>query len=195
LTRNIKDILKLKENFLKLSDKKIKSIKKTINDTNKPKPHINITTKGSLHKQVIISMSIDNIKKFIESSSNNVANINRTLKSIKSDTFVDFICSNYWSLIITTNKMSSLSDMNMIENYIRNVHTIDASNVQTIQLLQLKSYLKILGILYIMEDTNIAIKSGVVESIIKSTHVFKNIYITFQYCVIKVSLKSDMAII
>jgi len=140
-------------------------------------------------------MSIDNIKKFIESSSNNVANINRTLKSIKSDTFVDFICSNHWSLIITTNKMSSLSDMNMIENYIKNVHTIDASNVQTIQLLQLKSYLKILGILYIMEDTNIAIKSGVVESIIKSTHVFKNIYITFQYYVIKVSLKSDMAII
>ena len=42
---NIKDILKLKENFLKLSDKKIESIKKTTNDTNKPKLHINMTTK------------------------------------------------------------------------------------------------------------------------------------------------------
>ena len=135
MARNIKGILKLIENFLKLSDKKIKSIKKTVNDTNKPKLHINMTTKDSLHKQVIISISIDNIKNFIEFSSNYVANINRTLKSIKSDTFVDFICSDYWSFIITTNKMSSLSDMNMVENYIKNVHTIDASNVQTIQLL------------------------------------------------------------
>jgi len=91
LARNIKDILKLIENFLKLSDKKIKSIKKTVNDTNKPKLHINMTTKDFLHKQVIISISIDNIKNFIEFSSNYVANINRTLKSIKSDTFVDFI--------------------------------------------------------------------------------------------------------
>jgi len=95
LARNIKDIFQLKENILKLSDKKIKSIKKTINDTNKPKPHINMTTKGSLHKQVIIPISINNIKKFIESYSNHVANINRTLKSIKLDNFVDLICSDH----------------------------------------------------------------------------------------------------
>ena len=138
-----------------------------------------MTTKDSLHKQVIISISIDNIKNFIEFSSNYVANINRILKSIKSDTFVDFICSDYQSLIITTNKISSLLDMNMVENYIKNVHTIDASNAQTIQLLQLKSYLKILEILYIMENANTAINLGVVKSIIKFTHVFKNIYITF----------------
>jgi len=114
---------------------------------------------------------------------------------IKSDTFVDFIFSDYWSLIITTNKMSSLSDMNIVENYIKNVHTIDVSNVQTTQLPQLKSYLKILRILYIMKDTGTAINSGVVKSIIKSTHVFKNIHITFWPCVIKVSLKLDMTIV
>lgn len=56
-------------------------------------------------------------------------------------------------------------------------------------------YLKILEILYIMEDTDIAINSGVVELIIKSTHVFKNIHIASQPYVIKVFPKSDIAIV
>ena len=46
-----------------------------------------------------------------------------------------------------------------------------------------------------MEDTDTTINSEVVELIIKSTHVFKNIHITFWLCVIKVSLKSDIAIV
>ena len=192
LVGNVKDILKFKENFLKLSNKKIKSIKKMINDTNKSKPHINMTTKSLSYKQVIISMSTDNIKKFMEFSSNYVANINRTLKNIKSDTFVNFICSDHWGLIITTNKMSFLLDMNIVENYIKNVHTVDASNVQTAWLPQLKSYLKILGTSYIIEGTDTAINSGVVKLIIKSTHIFKNIHIAH---VIKVLPKSDIAII
>jgi len=45
---NIRDILKLKENFSKLSDKKIKKIHKTVNNSNMAKPKINMTTKGPL---------------------------------------------------------------------------------------------------------------------------------------------------
>ena len=93
-----------------------------------------MTMKGPSHKQVIVSMSTDNIKKFIESSSDYITHINRILKSIKSDTFVNFICTDHQGLIITTNKVFSLSDMNIVENYIKNVHTVDASNVQTAQL-------------------------------------------------------------
>ena len=39
------------------------------------------------------------------------------------------------------------------------------------------------------------INSSVVESIIKSTHIFDNIYIVSKPCVIKVLPKSDVAII
>ena len=43
--------LKIKEAFPKLSNKKIDTIQKVINeDKSKPKPRINMTTKGSLHK-------------------------------------------------------------------------------------------------------------------------------------------------
>ena len=71
----------------------------------------------------------------MESSSDHITNINRILKSIKLDIFVDFIYSDHQGLIVTTNKVSSLSDMNTVENYIKNIHTIDTSNVQTAQLL------------------------------------------------------------
>ena len=45
LAESVKDILKLREKFLKLSDKKIENIKNTINGSNKPKPHINMIMK------------------------------------------------------------------------------------------------------------------------------------------------------
>ena len=60
---------------------------------------------------------------------------------------------------------------------------------------QLKSYLNILGILYLIEDTNIPINSDVVKKIIKPTHIFNDVVLAFKLRVIKASPKSDMAII
>ena len=51
LSANIRDILKLKENFPKLSDKKIKKIYKMVNNSNMAKPKINMTTKGPLQSR------------------------------------------------------------------------------------------------------------------------------------------------
>jgi len=56
LSGNTKKILKLKNNFPNLSSKKIKDIYRTINDTDKTKPHINMTTKDSSCKQIIVSI-------------------------------------------------------------------------------------------------------------------------------------------
>ena len=47
LFRNIKDVLKIKDRFPNLSNKKIENIHKTINDTGKLKPHINMTVTNS----------------------------------------------------------------------------------------------------------------------------------------------------
>ena len=71
------------------------------------------------------------MKSTLCNSDRRVHHVNRALKSIKSDTFVDFIYKNYQGLIITTNKMFSLSDINIVENYIKNVYTIYTSNIQT----------------------------------------------------------------
>ena len=45
------DTLKIKKMFLHLQNKKIDQVQKIINGSdNKPKPHINITTKGPFQK-------------------------------------------------------------------------------------------------------------------------------------------------
>jgi len=69
------------------------------------------------------------------------------------------------------------------------------TNIQEAQLPQLKSYLKILGIPYTREDTNMSINSEVMELIIKSTHIFDNINVASKLHIVKVSPKSDMTII
>ena len=194
--RNITNILKIKKNFSKLSIKQIEELNKSIfNNGGKLKPKINMTTKGSSHKQVIVPMGSKNSKKFISSPGNHVANLNHTLKNIKSETIVDFIHVNYRDLIITSNKIASLLDISVINRYIKSCNNIDTNDIQDTYLSQSKSYLKILGIPYLIEDTNTSIDLGVIESIIRSTHIFDNIKITLKSQVVKVSPKLDMAIV
>ena len=78
-------------NFLNLFAKKIEEVYKVFNNTKKKKPKLNITNKGSLKKQVIIPMSSTNSEKFIAILNKYIANINSTLKNIKSDIVADFI--------------------------------------------------------------------------------------------------------
>ena len=78
-------------NFLNLIAKKIEEVYKVFNNTKKKKPKLNITNKGSLKKQVIIPMSSTNSEKFIAILNKYIANINSTLKNIKSDIVADFI--------------------------------------------------------------------------------------------------------
>ncbi len=177
LTKNIKDILKLKENFPKLLTQKIKNIYKTIYDSDKLKPKINMTTTEPSCKHIIISINNENIKKFITSPSKHIANLNQALKGIKTDIFIDFIYNNHQSIIVIANKVASPSDLSVVENYIKNIHTIDTNNIQSTCLLQSKLYLKILGILYIFKGTNTPIDTKVMETIIKSTYIFNNTHI------------------
>ena len=128
-------------------------------------------------------------------SNKHICNLNRTLKDIKSDILVDFIQFDYYSLIIITNKVVVSSDLNVIENYIKNLNTVNPNNIQTTCLPQSKLYLKILGIFYLIEGINISINSSIVEFIIKSIHIFDNIHISLRLCIIKISPKSDIFII
>ena len=69
------------------------------------------------------------------------------------------------------------------------------NNVEVLCLFQLKSYLKIIGISYLLENTNTSIIANMVELIIKNNYIFNNITIIFRLKVIKISLKLDMTII
>jgi len=83
------------------------------------------------------------------------------------------------------------SDLQTIKNYIKNINNINSNNISTPQLPQSKSYLKIIGIPYLIENINIPINFSVVKAILKNN----NIFLASKSWVIKASPKSDMVII
>jgi len=155
-----------------------------------------MTTKGPSRKQVIFPMSNNNMVKFMKNSSVHVASINRILKNTKSEVSVDFIRADLVGITIITNKVLQASDLITIENYVKNLESIDSSQIDMPCLPQLKSYLKIIGIPY-FPNRNLQdrLNSSNIENIIKQNHIFNNVTLASKPRVIKVSPKSDMAIV
>jgi len=54
---NIKEIVKIKENFPNLSTKKIEKVYKVINKTRKERPKINMNSKGPSQRQVLVHIN------------------------------------------------------------------------------------------------------------------------------------------
>ena len=107
-------MLKIKESFPALNANQIEQVNNIVKDNPKPKPHIQMTTKGPSRKQIIISMSNNNNNSFIKNSAFHVANINRLFRNAKLDIVVDFIRSGPISIVIVTNKVASMSDLQII---------------------------------------------------------------------------------
>ena len=122
-------------------------------------------------------------------------NINCAFKGIKSNIIADFIRVEDKEIMITTNNVVSPSDLQEIKKCIKNSFSTEADQIFSLRLLQSKLYLKIVGIPFISERSNIRISSDKVESILKANHVFNNIILMSKPRIIKVSPKSDMAII
>jgi len=152
-------------------------------------------TKGFLCKQIIIPMSSNNAERVMAWSNVHVININRFLKGIKLEVVVDFIRSDNKGIIITTNQVVVISDLNIVKEYMKNLNDVDSSNIMSPRLPQSKSYLKILGILYFVENTNIFLTSDIIERIIETSYIFNNIVLAFWPYVIKTSPKSDIVVI
>jgi len=126
---NTREVLKIKEAFSNLQEK-IEKIQKIINRGSKPKLRLNMTTKRPSCKQVVVLINSDNIVKFMSNSSNHITNINRLLKNIKSNCKADYIWSKKSSIIIVTDKVASVLDLQTIERYVKNSNQIDVENVK-----------------------------------------------------------------
>ena len=155
-----------------------------------------MTTKGLSRKYIIIPMSSENTSAFIKNSSLNVTNINRELHSTKSDILVDYIRSDNCGITIVTNKVAQQSDLSIINHYVKNDNSINAMQVKDSRLPKSKSYLKIIRIpFYLHLNSQERLLSSDVETILKQNHIFNNISLASKPRVIKVSPKSDMAIV
>ena len=192
---NISDILKLKDNFSNLSAKKIKEIQRIINDKDKVRSQLNMTTKGLSKKQIIVPMSKVNINNILILVNEHAANINRALKNVKSNILVNFIYLDKLGITITSNLVVSQLDLLVIERYMKSINNVSSDNVQIPQLPQLKLCLKIISILFFIEDTNTPIMLDNIKAIIKASHIFNDLTLTSKSRVIKAFPKSNMTVI
>ena len=194
-TNMARETLKIKKAFPSLQNKKIEQIQKIISRVPNPKPCINMTTKRPSCKQIIIPMCLDNANNLVKKSSIYVANINRALKNIKLDVMADFIWVENKGIIIFTNKITNPLDLQTTKNYVKSTCFIETDQIESLRLSQLKSYLKLIGIPYLSEKTNSHITSDEVDNILKNTHIFNDVVLALKPRVIKISPKSNMAII
>ena len=97
--------------------------------------------------------------------------------------------------MITTNKVIFKLDLNIIKKYLKNVNVIDSNDIMAPRLSQSKSYLKILKIPYLIENTNVSISSGITKKVLQSTHIFNNVVLTSKLRIIKVFHKLDIVVI
>jgi len=91
-------------------------------------------------------MSSKNNSNFMKNSATHVVNINRLLKNTKSEILVDYIQSDPLGISVVTNKVSQQSDLQIIDQYVKNSSDINAFQVDELCLPQSKSYFKIIGI-------------------------------------------------
>ena len=123
---NILDILKLKNNFPNLLAKKIKEIQRIINNKNKMRPQLNMTTKGPSKKQVIVPMSKVNINNILTLANKHVTNINRALKNVKSNILVNFI---HLDKLGTSNLVVLQLDFLVMERYVKSIDNVSSDDV------------------------------------------------------------------
>ena len=154
-----------------------------------------MTIKGPFQKQVIVSMNNEVAKRYLKDASMYIININRVLKDIKSNIITNFICVDDNSFVITTNNVASPSNLQEIEKCIKNSLTNDMEQISSSRLPQSKLYLKIIGIPYISKHSNVQILSDEIEKILKNNYIFNGIVLASKPRIIKVSPKSDIAIV
>ena len=121
------EVLKIKKTFPTLNAAKINQINNIVNGTFKPKPRIQMTTKGLSRKQVIIPMSKDNVDIFIKNSSLHISNINRQFQNAKSEILVDYIRAKSLGITVVTNEVAQSSDLMLIDQYVKKLQRCKCS--------------------------------------------------------------------
>ena len=114
------------------TDKVAKIIKAKNSNERQKKSRINMTTKGPLRKQVIILMAKLNTELIINSANQQITNINKSLKEIKSDVSTNFIHIINNRVIITTDKTVNASNLKIIKKYIKNANNINSEAIESL---------------------------------------------------------------
>ena len=91
------------------------------------------------------------------------------------------------------NKLANTSDLTTIKKYVKNIQNINPDVIKSPHLVKFKSYLKIVGLSYIMEQG--IITPNIIKDILKELYLFKDVTLASKLYIIKVSPKSNIAVV
>ena len=74
-------------------------------------------------------MDSNNIERVMAWSNVHVTNINRSFKDIKSEVVINFIGLDNKDIVVITNKVVAISDLNIVKKYMKNLNDVNSSNV------------------------------------------------------------------
>ena len=193
---SIENVLKIYKVFLALLSKNIIEMHNAVFKPQTQKyPKISMTTKSPFRKHIIVPITENNRNFILYLADTHINILNRHLQSIKLDIFIDCIYLLQNDIVFTTNKVAKTSNLIIIEKYIKDLEDINEDNTITPHLPQSKSFLKILGIPYYRNNLFNSISSSQIEDIILYTAMFNNITLVLYPQIVKVSPKSNIAII
>ena len=111
-------------------------------------------------------MNKDNAKVIESNVSSHIKSINRSLKETNLNILSNFIHLEKLDIIITTNQVASAQDMSIIKDTLKNSENINQNLIESPHLPQSKLFLKILGLLYYLENTNKAISPDIILGVL-----------------------------
>ena len=92
-----------------------------------------------------------------------------------------------------TNKPMSNLNLSTIEKYLKSVQNVNLDSIESPCLPKFKSYIKIIGLPY---SSELGVMSpNIIEGVLKNSHLFKDATLASKPHVIKVSPKSDKAVV
>jgi len=118
-------------------------------------------------------MAKSNAELIVQSAHQHITNINNCLRNIKSDVIVDFLQVLNDGVNIMMSKLASPSDLTTIEKYIKSINNIALDSIESPHLPKSKLYLKIIGLLHLMDNS--IITPNFVKGVLKKTHLFKDV--------------------
>ena len=138
-------------------------------------------------------MTKSNAELIMKSAHKHITNINEYLKNSNLDIITDFIHLSNNRVIITTNCPADATELSRIENFLKKIDNIDPVSIEVLCFSKSKSYIKIVGLSYNSELG--VITSNFIEGVLKEMHLFNNVTLASKPHVIKVSPKSDKAVV
>ena len=84
-------------------------------------------------------------------------------------------------------------DLSTIKKFLKNINNVNLDLIEGSCLPKSKLYMKIVGLPYKIKQG--VITSNYIEGVLKKTHLFKDVVLASKLCAIKVSPKSNIAVV